>query len=152
MHVIYVDELEDLFEDEGMPESLRDVYLRIDPDNWVPREIQYRMDFEYEGEMRELTMSMQQRDYREVEGMQVSYETGIIVRGPALTESKRKQAEEGLKQFEEELENMPEAQRRVVEQMAGDRIARFRRLLEEDLYETVNRVRSVRVSTGIDDF
>ncbi len=112
------------------------------------------MDFEYEGEMRELTMAMQQRDYREVKGMQASYETGIIVRGLALTESEseRKQAEEGLKQFEEELESMPEAQRRVVEQMAGERIARCFCMPEEDHSKTVNRVRSVQVNTGMDDF
>lgn len=84
--------------------------------------------------------------------MQYPFETAIIIRGLALTEEERREAEEGLADFDRQLEAMPEAQRRMVEQMAGDQIERFRQMLEDDLYKTVNRVREVRVNTGMEDF
>ncbi len=152
VHVIYVEEMEEELFGEHGPQNLRDIYLRIDPDKWVLREIEYTMDFEYEDELRELTMAMNPRDYRAVEGMQVSYETRIVARGLALTEEERRDAEERMEEFEQQLEDMPEERRQMVEQMAGDRIEQARSMLEDDHIEMINRVESVRVNTGMEEF
>ena len=151
VHVLYVDKITDIIDDPSAPEALEDVYLRIDPDKWVLRELDFQVRLDYEGEERIVNQVMQMRDYRDVEGMQVSYETAIIIRGLALTDAERREAEEGLAEFERELEAMPESQRRMVEQMMGDRLAQFKRILEEDIFETVNRVQEVRVNTGLKD-
>ena len=152
VHVVYVEKVENIVDEPWAPHTFEDVYLRIDPNDWVLRELEYKTHIEYEGEDRIINQAFQQRDYRDVEGMQYPYETAIIIRGLALTEEERREAEEGLADFERQLEEMPEAQRRMVEQMAGDQIERFRQMLEDDRYETVNRVREVRVNTGMEDF
>ena len=152
VHVVYVEKVENIVDEPWAPHTFEDVYLRIDPNDWVLRELEYKTHIEYEGEDRIINQAFQQRDYRDVEGMQYPYETAIIIRGLALTEEERREAEEGLADFERRLEEMPEAQRRMVEQMAGDQIERFRQMLEDDRYETVNRVREVRVNTGMEDF
>jgi len=150
VHVLYVDKITDIIDEPSAPEALEDVYLRIDPDEWVLRELDFHVRLDYEGEERIVNQVMQMRDYRDVEGMQISYETAIIIRGLALTDAERREAEEGLAEFERELEEMPESQRRMVEQMMGDRLAQFKRVLEEDVFETVNRVEEVRVNTGME--
>ena len=152
VHVVYVEKAENIVDEPWAPHTFEDFYLRIDPDTWVLRELEYKMHIEHEGEDRIINQAFRQGDYRDVEGMQYPYETAIIIRGLALTEEERREAEEGLADFERRLEEMPEAQRRMVEQMAGDQIERFRQMLEDDLYETVNRVREVRVNTGMEDF
>ncbi len=152
VHVVYVEKAENIVDEPWAPHTFEDVYIRIDPENWVLRELEYKMHIEYEGEDRVINQVFQQRDYRDVKGMQYPYETAIIIRGLALTEEERREAEEGLAEFERRLEEMPEAQRRMLEQMAGDQIEQFRQMLEDDLYETVNRVREVRVNTGMEDF
>ncbi|MDR4987479.1 MAG: hypothetical protein RG741_01415 [Bacteroidales bacterium] len=152
VHVIYIEKGENIVDEPWAPHTFEDVYLRIDIGDWVLRELEYKAHIEHEGEQRIINQVIQQRDYRDVEGMQYPYETVVIIRGLALTEEERQEAEEGLAEFERQMETMPEAQRRMVEQMAGDKIERFRQMLEDDLYETVNRVREVRVNTGMDDF
>ncbi len=152
VHVIYIEKAENIVDEPDAPHTFEDVYIRIDPGNWVLRELEYTARIEHEGEERMINQAFQPRDYRDVEGMQYPYETAIIIRGLALTEEERREAEEGLAEFERELEAMPEAQRRMVEQMAGDQIERFRQMLKDDMYETVNRVREVRVNTGMEDF
>ncbi len=149
VHVIYIDRVDDIVEEPWAPETFEDVYLRIDPDKWVIREIEYKAHVEHEGEERIINQLIQMRDYRDVKGMQISYETAIIIRGLALTEEERREAEEGIAEFEQELEEMPEAQRRMVEQMMGDRLDEFKSMLEDDVFETVSRVQEVRVNTGM---
>ncbi len=150
VHVIYVDKAENLVEEPWAPEKLEDVYLRIDPEKWVVRELEYKMRVKHEGEERIIHQILQHRDYRNVEGMDVSYETSIIIRGLALTEEERREAEEGIAEAERELENLPEAQRRMMEQMFGDQLEKFKQMLEEDQYETKSRVKEVRVNTGLE--
>lgn len=152
VHVIYVKKAENIVDEPWAPHKFEDVYLRIDPETWVLRELEYKVHIEYEGEDRIINQAFQQRDFRDVEGMQYPYETAVIIRGLALTEEERREAKEGIEQFERELENMPDAQRQMLEQMAGDRLEQFKQMLEDDLYETVNRVREVRVNTGMEDF
>ncbi len=148
VHVIYVNELEGIF-DPDMPQIFKDVYLRIDPDKWVLREAQHTAEIEYEGGVRKVTQVMQNRDWRDVKGMQVAYETAIIIRGLSLTEEERQEAMESIRKFEKELEGMPEVQRRMVEQMMGDQVANARRMLEDDEVEMVSRVKEVKVNTGL---
>lgn len=152
VHVLYLDKLEGLVEEPWAPQRFEDVYLRIDPEKWVVRELELKARILHEGEERVINQVIQERDYRTVEGMQIPYETIVITKGLALTEEERREAKEGIAQAERELEAMPEAQRRMIEQMMGDRLEKYKQMLEDDVFETVYRVEEVRVNTGTENF
>lgn len=153
VHVLYVDELEDVIVAPGSDGTLEDIWLYIDPEIWVLRKIRYTVEFTTEdGVDRRVAPVVEFRDFRDIEGMKIAYETATIVRGLALTEEERREAEEMIEKAEKELAGMPEAQRQLVEQMMGDKIAEFRKMLEEDQYEAVTRVKEVKVNTGLEDF
>lgn len=153
VHVLYVDKLEDVIVAPGSDGTLEDICLYVDPEIYVLRKIRYTVEFTTEdGVDRRVAPVVEFRDFRDIEGMKIAYETATIVRGLALTEEERREAEEMIEQAEKELAGMPEAQRQLVEQMMGDKIAEFRKMLEEDQYEAVTRVKEVKVNTGLDDF
>lgn len=153
VHVLYVDKLEDVIvapESEG---TIEDVWLYVDTEMWVLRQMRYAVEFTTDdGVTREVAPVIEFRDYRDVEGMMIAYETATIVRGLALTDEERREAEQMIEEAEKQLEAMPEAQRHLVEQMMGDKVAEFRKMLEEDQYEAVTRVKEVKVNTGLEDF
>lgn len=152
VQVLYLEKVEQIFDEPWAPQELREVYLKIDPDKWVLRELAFQVTTQHEGEERVINQVMQSRDYRDVEGMQIPFETAVMIKGLALTEEERREAEEGLAEMERELEAMPQAQRHMVERMMGDRMRQAKQMLEGDVYETVNRVLEVRVNTGMEDF
>ncbi len=149
VHVLYIEELRGILDDEN-PQTYKDVYLRIDPEKWVLREAQSRGDFEYQGETRQVDQVMQNREFRNFKGMQIPYETVTIIRGLALTEEERKEARETLDKIDQKMENMPESQRKMAEQMMGSKVEKYRNMLEKDTFEKVSRVQEVRVNTGLE--
>jgi len=153
VHRIYIDRLEALIDDPHLDETLEDVWLYIDTDQWVVRQMAYTVEFTTDdGEVREISPVIQHRDYRNVEGMMLAYEIVTEVSGLALTDEERRQAEEAMDEFEKQMEEMPQAQRQMLEQMMGGRIEEFKKMLEEDRLEIKSRVEEVRVNTGLEDF
>ncbi len=153
VHVLYIDKLDDVIVAPESDGSLEDVWLYIDPEIWVLRQMRYNVEFTTDdGVTREVAPVIEFRDFRDVEGMMIAYETATIVRGLALTDEERLEAEQMIKEAEKQFEAMPEAQQHLVEQMMGDKIAKFRNMLEEDQYEAVTRVKEVKVNTGLEDF
>lgn len=156
VHILYVDELKiESFDDDPAIEdpTLEDLYLYIDSDKWVIRQMEYTAKFKgEEGKVREVSPVVQNRDYRKVEGMLIPYETSTIVTGLTLSEEERQKAKKGLKKFDKQLEEMPESQREMMEDMMGDKVEKYRKMVEEDRYESVEKVKEVRVNTGMEDF
>lgn len=151
VHILYVDklELEGFDDDQAIDQTIEDLYLYIDPDNWVIRQMEYTAEFKgEEGKVREVSPVIQNRDYRDVEGMMIPYETSITVEGLTLSDEERQQAKEGLKKFEE----MPESQKEMMQDMMGDKVEKYRKMIKEDRYESVEKVEEVRVNTGLEDF
>jgi len=120
----------------------------VDADTYVP----LRMDFE--GEMTTeqgtspIRSTIEMSDYREVEGMLMPYRTDVRIEGLGAAIDDETRAE--FEKMQSELEQMPEAQRRMVEAMMADQLAQFRQMMEDDsapmLVEVV--VREIRVNTG----
>jgi hypothetical protein len=150
VHVLYVDEMEleeNLDQDPRTDNTIKDLYLYIDSDKLIVRKIIYTVEFSNgNGTIREISPIIKKRDFRDVEGMLIPYETITIVEGLAMSEKERQQVKEGLKEFEQ----MPESQREMAEQMMGDKIEKYRKMLEEDRYEEVAKVEEVRVNTGME--
>jgi hypothetical protein len=99
-------------------------------------------------EVREISPVIKNKDFRNVEGMLIPYETATVVEGLTLSEEERKKAKEGLKEFEE----MPDAQKEMAKNMMGDKIEEYRKMIENNRYEKVSKVEKIKVNTGMEDF
>ncbi len=156
VHVIQIENPEvmmDEFDDEGYVEDIKDFRIYIDPNDWVIRKVEFDVQFNTDdGEIRNGEIQVTESDFRNIEGMMFSYKTEIIYSGLILTDEQLREAEEGLKEMEKELENMPEAQRLMMEQMIDSRMEDFRKMIQEDQIEFVNVVKEVKVNTGLEDF
>jgi hypothetical protein len=121
--------------------------LFIDADTYAVRRLEFEGEMTNEQGVQEVTMTVDMTDYREVQGMLVAYRTVISIEGlgEAIDPETRAQFEE----MQRELENMPPAQRRMVESLMADRLEQFQALLEGDgPMKIETTVREVRVNAG----
>lgn len=120
----------------------------LDVETYAPRR------FEMEGEMtndegvHEVTSIVSMDDYREIEGMLFPFATTVTMDGlgAAIDDDMRAQFEE----MKRELDNMPEAQRRMVESMMADRFPEFEAMMsgEASGMSFAMTVREVLVNQG----
>jgi hypothetical protein len=151
VHVIYIDQMEEkgFNQDKDTENTIKDIFLYIDSDKLVIRKMEYTMESQVQGgESREISPVVKNSDFRNVEGMLIPYETVTVVEGLTLSEEERKQAKKGLKEFEE----MPEAQKEMAKNMMGDKIEKYRKMIENNRYEKVSKVKEIKVNTGMEDF
>jgi hypothetical protein len=151
VHVIYIDQMEaeGLNPDKDTENTIKDIFLYIDSDKLVIRKMEYTVESKVQGgEVREISPVIKNSDFRNVEAMQIPYKTATVVEGLTLSEEERKKAKEGLKEFEE----MPDAQKEMAEKMMGDKIEKYREMVENDRYEKVSKVKKIEINTGMEDF
>ncbi len=147
VHIIYINELKGVFNSEN-PQTYNEVYLRIDPEKWALREAQSRGNFEYQGEARQVEQIIKNRKFRSCKGMQIPYETVTIIKGLTLSEEERQEAKRTLDKIDQKIKNMPEAKKKMAEQMMGSKIDEYQNMLENDVYKKISKVKEVRVNTG----
>lgn len=155
VHVLFIDELEGVFEDEDVSGDLENVRMYIDADEWVTRQINFAAHADLgEGRTQRVEPVTMFKNYRDIEGMKVPFQTVTVVTGLSdmLSDEQRREAEQAMERFEQELENMPAQQREMVEQMMGEQMDRYREMIEADRIEMVQQVQEVRVNTGMEDF
>lgn len=155
-HILYIDEISELG-DKGYSgaETLKDVFLYIDTDQWIIRQINAGLEIvDEKGTKQTLTSTMQMKDYRLHEGMPVAYQTLIHVDGfmSNISEKEREEARKNLAEMERELTSMPPDQRRMVENMMGESLEQMRRMAEGESLEFKIEVKEVKVNTGMKDF
>ncbi len=156
-HVIFIPELESFIdEDEDeLDDTMQNVRFYFDADNYVLRKMKFSIETEADdGRQIKVEPLVRMKDYRNIEGMQIPFQTLIIVEGLSghMSEAERREAREGLKEMERELENMPAEQKRMMEEMMGGQLDQLRKMLEEDRMEMNIQVKNVRVNTGMEDF
>ncbi|MGM0498146.1 MAG: hypothetical protein ACQESJ_09535 [Bacteroidota bacterium] len=153
VHVIYIDQMEiaGFNADKDTEDTVEDIYLYVDSDKLVVRKMEYTTKSQIKGgEVRKISPVVKNRDFRNVEGMLIPYETATVVKGLTLTEEERGKIEKGLNDFEKKLEEMPESQREMMEEMAGDKIEKYRKMIQEDQYRQISQVKNIEVNTGIE--
>ncbi|MFO7979166.1 MAG: hypothetical protein R6U64_10955 [Bacteroidales bacterium] len=153
VHVVYLDqmEIEGFNPDRDTENTIENIFLYIDSDELVIRKMEYTMKSQIKGEeVREISPIIKNSDFRNVEGMLIPYETTTVIKGLTLTDEERKKAEQGLRDFEEKMEEMPKSQREMVEKMAGDKIKNYRKMIEEDKYENKSQVKNIEVNTNME--
>ena len=152
VHVLDMGSLEGLgfgeTDTEDMDFKPKQGTIYIDAETYAPRR------FEMDGEMtnsegvHQVSSIVSMDDYREIEGMLFPFRTTVAFDGlgAAIDDETRAQFEE----MKKELENMPEAQRRMVESMMADRFPEFEAMMSgESSGMTIGvTVSEVRVNTG----
>ncbi len=156
VHVLFIEEIEGLFEDEEhVEETVQNMRIYVDSELWVPRQINFEVEImTEEGDIQMVSPSLINRDFRDIEGMLIPYETVMVVSGfsDMMTDAEREEAEKALEEMERELADMPEQQREMVKRMMGDQMEDLLKALEEDRMEFTVNVEEVRVNTGMEDF
>lgn len=122
--------------------------LYIDVDTWVPRRMEFQGEMSRDGERTPIGLTIDLGDFRDSSGLLLPYHTVVTMEGigQAIDEETRAQFE----QMQQELENMPAEQRRVVESMMAGQLERFRTLMEDREAPMVIEilVREVRINQG----
>lgn len=146
VHVLYIDKLVMPAEEAGASQTMEDARFYIDSDDWILRQVSFTTDVQVDGNTQMVDAVTTFKDYRNVEGMMIAYRTVTHVTGlsETLTAEERKEAEQAIR----ELEKVPAAQREMAERMMGDKISRYKKMLEDDRMETVQVIEEVRVNTG----
>jgi len=120
----------------------------LDVDTYAPRHLEFEGEMTNEQGIHEVTTSVDMGDFREVQGMLMPYRTVISIEGlgAAIDPETRAQFE----RMQSELEDMPPAQRRMVESMMADQLDQFRAMMGgSDAPLTVEvTVREVLVNEG----
>ncbi|MGM0481155.1 MAG: hypothetical protein ACQEQZ_04410 [Pseudomonadota bacterium] len=147
VHILYVDKLVIPAKEPGTNETAEDARLYIDSDDWILRQVSFTTEIERENGRKQMVDSVSiLKDYRNVDGMMIAFKTVTQMTGVSdmLTAEERKEAEQAIK----ELEKLPAEQREMAERMMGNKISKYKKMLENDRMETVQEIEEVRVNTG----
>ncbi|MGM0650335.1 MAG: hypothetical protein ACQES1_07510, partial [Bacteroidota bacterium] len=137
-----------------------DIQLFIDDSDWVMPKMIYDMENTGEepsgpqqGGFNEARSVVVNKDFREVEGMMIAFETVNTMKIKMSAEQKEqaKQMRESFKKMEEEMEDMPPEQREMMEQRMEERMGNSKQLLGGNEMKTVTKIENVEVNTGISD-
>ena len=151
-HVIFLEDMRvfmDAFDD--VDEPMGQLRLYFDNEHWVLRQMKFSAEAEIEeGRVQVIEPLVRMKDYRNINGMMIPFETSISVHGLTeyLSDAEREEAQRALLEFERELEQMPAQQRQMLEQMMSGQLEQLRNLLQEDSIEFFIRVKEVKVNTG----
>lgn len=151
-HVIFLEDMRvfmDAFDD--VDEPMGELRLYFDDEDWVLRQMKFSAEAEIEeGRVQVIEPIVRMKDYRNISGMLIPFETSISVQGLTehLSDAEREEAQQALLEFERELEQMPAQQRQMLEQMMSGQLDQLRNLLADDSIEFFIRVKEVVVNTG----
>lgn len=152
-HVLFVPDLEPLSDDDE-EDYAQNGYFYVDDGLWVLRKMKFDIETEIEpGQTAEMQPVIRFLDYRDIEGLHLPFRT-VMEFGDldaTISPEEREEALQAMRELERELAQMPEEQRRMVEQMMKPQIERFEKMLEGDKLEIVIKVEDVRVNTGLPD-
>jgi hypothetical protein len=152
VHVVAVRDLQEIGFSPGASQEDRDfeptrAKLFIDADESLMRRMVFEGVMTVDGEEHEITSTLDLDDYRDVDGMLHPFSMTMTMEGlnEAMDPESRQQYEEMVQQ----LESMPEAQRKMVEEMMKGRMARLQEAMDSGGGMTVQiRVKEVRVNSG----
>lgn len=156
-HVLAIDDLSGLDFDGAGGSQAEDFTPRtgklfIDAELWIPRRMEFAGDLKTDDGTHEVTSVMSMEEYRVVEGFLHPFRTVIRIEGlgGAIDPEARAQLEELRRQLEE----VPEAQRAMVERMMGGQMERLEAMMGgDDGGMTVDvTVKELRINEGPPEF
>jgi hypothetical protein len=150
-HRLFIPELKELTE-KGESDQAKNVYFYVDADRWVIRKIKFDVEMqEQPGQIMSPIIRFQ--DYRNVQGMYMPYTTVMEMEGldDAISPEDREEARKGMAELKKQLEDMPDQQRKMMENMLRPQIEQLEKMLAGDKFEMVIEVQEVQVNTGLSD-
>ncbi|MEA3485558.1 MAG: hypothetical protein U9R03_02500 [Candidatus Aerophobetes bacterium] len=158
-HKCYILEIEDmtkLFPAEQALEGMEMVSVKfwVDAKDWVIRK--YQMDtkgVDKKGKKRSIKMTIKNEDFREVNGLLISYRTIMPITGIALSlpPKQEKKARKELAKMKKQLEEMPPEGRKMAERLMKPQMERIQKMLSNDETGKVTEVKEVKINTGLSD-
>ncbi len=156
-HETYVIEIDDLSGisvwqqsgEAGQSFEPKTMTMYLDKDQYVPRRVRIEGSTDMNGKKSDITMVMNAGDYREVEGLLYPFHTTMHMEGMenAMSPEDRAQAQESLDQMEEQMKNMPEAQRKMMEKMMGGQMEKLKQMVGGGGMDMEVSVKDVKVNT-----
>ena len=135
----------------GMQERMqvRSMRLFVDTDDWVTRRMELTTD-DATPDAPEATVVADFSDFRNVQGMIQPFRivTSISGMGSAASSEELEEARRSLEQMEEQFANMPEQQRRMIEELMGDQMQGLMEMLASGSITIEIEVQEVRVNEG----
>lgn len=124
--------------------------MELDQDRLVPLTMQVQGEVAEGQEVRPVSVQIRFSDYREVEGylhpFRIAMELDMASVGMSPQEAE--QARAGMDQLREQLEQIPEAQRQMMEEMLGDQLRALEGMLAGEGFEVEIRVTELQVNSG----
>lgn len=123
----------------------------MDVDDHVLRKMWMEGEVRQNGETAPVSMEARFSDYREVEGMLHPFQLFVRAEGfadAAISPEEREQAKQALRELEEQLEEMPDAQRRMVEGAMRGQVDQLRQMVEGGTMEFTSTVKEILVNEG----
>lgn len=152
-HTLFVSELADLVEEQNADQA-KNVHFYIDTDMWVLRKMTFDMEIPDDaGQVQQMNSAILFQDYRNIEGMNMPFKTVMEMEGldSAISEEEREEARRSLQEMKEQLDAMPQQQRKMMERVMGSSMRQLEKMLEGEKFEIVIEVKEVKVNTGLTD-
>lgn len=129
----------------------RHMELFLDTETSVLRRLELRGEMVTDTSSRPMRMDASFHDYRDVEGMLHPFRVAISVQGmdAAISDEQLRQARSQLRQFQQQMEEMPESQQEAMKQMLEDQLDRLREIVESGNLDVEVRVQRVRVNEEV---
>ena len=126
------------------------VELELAVDDLVPLAMRISGQGTASGGPQSFGMQIRFSDYRTVSGYLHPFLISLETDGaaPGVSEAEMEEARRGLAELEREMENMPEAQRAMMERMMGDQIQMLREMVEGGGLQLEIRVTDLQVNAG----
>ncbi len=152
-HILDIKDLNEMMGAEGMQKVSGRFW--VDAKDWVIRKMEMDMEIEDEkGEKRPVKATIKMEDFREVNGMLIPYRTVVTMPMPEATEMSPEEEQEmrkNLAEMQKQLEEMPPAERQMLERMMKPQIEMMQKMLAGGVIEIVTEVKDVKVNTGLSD-
>ena len=126
------------------------VTFLVDADDYLLRGIELEGTTTARGAPQAVSFRAEFSDYREVKGVVHPFRTSVSVRGMGrrMSPEERAQMKESLRRMRSRMEEMPELQRALMDQMMGGGIEQIRKMMASGAVDFTVRVTEIRVDRG----
>lgn len=133
--------------------TFQNAEVYIDTEDAVLRKVAVDLEVRREGKTVPVEWESVNKDYREEHGLLYPHTRVTRIAGlrGGMTPEELEKARKNLQKMEHRLEEMPEDQRKAAEAYMGDKLEKWRSILESGALETVHTVVTLQVNEGPPD-
>ncbi|MGD2154136.1 MAG: hypothetical protein PVG79_12770 [Gemmatimonadales bacterium] len=153
--VVVVDDFSGIDFDPETPDDQEDFEPRkgtflLDTDDYLIRRVEMEGEVQQDDQWQPMTMQIDFKDYRDVDGMLHPFLLEMSVTGldNTMSEEEMQEARESLEEMRQQMEQMPAAQRAAMERMMKPRMEEMERMLASGSMQVTTRVKELKVNTG----